>query len=197
MDQQYSGLKGGGFEAFLTRGLNQSGGRRLDGRARGKKRGYKYMEGPFKGLTQGQATEKARSMYAGLGDSERRRYEGVAAGDDIRSSREKMTPTVETSRPSGVQGASGVEGAKSKTVSSAMTPKNNESSSSAEKLSAEEKRERARITAAELKKVPKLGSIERDDPRTAAYRRRGAGPATGMSQYNALASASGRTVMGR
>lgn len=78
---------GGGYEAFLTRGLNMSGNQVLDGKdPRG---GYRYTEGPFKGMTTSQAETKARKMYAGLGSSVRRKYEGMAQGFDIRSSREK------------------------------------------------------------------------------------------------------------
>lgn len=197
MNNQYSGLNGGGFESFLSRGLDKSGGRSLSGRARGNKRGYKYREGPFKGLTQGQAVEKARSMYAGLPDSVRRKYEGRASGDDIRSSREKrpVSPTP-PKQATGVQGASGVQGA-------VTTPKPSTSTSSgatttqpeykglpsASKASDEEKKRRARITAQAMKSAPKVGSIKRDDPRTAAYRKR--------DTYSALPPASGHTMTGR
>jgi len=78
--------RAGGFEAFLSRGLALSGTPRMKGGS--KKPGFIYREGPFKGLNQGQAEEKARSMYANLHDSVRKKYENRANMLDVRSNRE-------------------------------------------------------------------------------------------------------------
>lgn len=51
-------------EAALQAYLAQGGGRRLDGGARGNKRGFRYTEGPIKGLTKGQAIAKFNLMWS-------------------------------------------------------------------------------------------------------------------------------------
>lgn len=76
-----------GVERFIQRGLATAGGRRIGGR--GAKPGATYRAGWARGLTQDQATEKARSMYAGLGDGVRAKYEAQAGLADVVSQRER------------------------------------------------------------------------------------------------------------
>ena len=78
--------KATGFERFLEEGLAQAGGRRASGSNR--KAGAFYTNGWAKGLTRGQAIEKARSMYEKLPDAKRKKYEGEANMTDVRSQRE-------------------------------------------------------------------------------------------------------------
>lgn len=75
-----------GFERFLERGLAMAGARA--GGGSDKSTGAVYQSGWAKGLTKGQAIEKARDMYAGLDDRVRQKYEGQANMGDVRSGRE-------------------------------------------------------------------------------------------------------------
>lgn len=78
---------GYGFEAFLERGLATAGSRKGGG-SRDKTTGAAYTDGWAKGLTRGQAIEKARGMYAALGDKERKHWEDRGNMRDVRSGRD-------------------------------------------------------------------------------------------------------------
>ena len=62
-----------------------AGTRELKGSSR---KGFIYGAGPYKGLTEGQAKERARAEYNGLNDRSRQRYESGAQGRDVMSGRE-------------------------------------------------------------------------------------------------------------
>ena len=72
-----------GFERFLERGLAMAGNR-----VSKKGKGGVFGSGWAKGLTRGQAIEKARDMYGKLDDSQRKHWEGQANLRDVRSLRE-------------------------------------------------------------------------------------------------------------
>lgn len=94
-----------GVERFIQAGLAQAGGRRIGGRGSQSRPGATYRSGWAKGLTQDQATEKARTMYSGLRDTVRRKYEKQAQMLDVVSQRERgilERPTApEVPRPGG------------------------------------------------------------------------------------------------
>jgi hypothetical protein len=78
-----------GVDRFIeSRMAGSAGTRELRGNRRG---GAKYTEGPYKGLTEGQARERARQEYAGLNDAQRSRYEQGAQARDVMSARELAT----------------------------------------------------------------------------------------------------------
>lgn len=76
-----------GFERFLERGLALAGSRRGGGTDRAT--GAVFGPGWAKGLTKGQAIEKARGLYSNLDDSVRQKFERQANLEDIRSGRER------------------------------------------------------------------------------------------------------------
>lgn len=61
-----------GFAAALETYLSRGGGTRSDGKRR--KAGFRYTEGPIKGLTIEQATQKARELWAKAPESVRSKY---------------------------------------------------------------------------------------------------------------------------
>ncbi len=80
-----------GFERFLEHGLAMAGQRRGSGSDR--KTGAVFGDGWAKGLSRGQAIEKARAMYAALPDQNRKRWESEASLTDVRSGREVARET--------------------------------------------------------------------------------------------------------
>jgi hypothetical protein len=76
-----------GFDRYVEEKLANAGGRILKGKGN---KGAVYMNGHFKGLTEGQAREKIRQGYASMSDEARAPYERGAQGADVMSAREQV-----------------------------------------------------------------------------------------------------------
>jgi hypothetical protein len=76
-----------GFDRYVEEKLANAGGRILKGKGN---KGAVYMDGHFKGLTEGQAREKIRQGYASMSDEARAPYERGAQGADVMSAREQV-----------------------------------------------------------------------------------------------------------
>jgi hypothetical protein len=118
-DNSYKKEFKGGFEAYLSSGLNKlgdpvttkqqykivgSGAGRIrpvvsgtvnrNAKPVGKRKtgdGTFYQGGKNHGMTRGQVIEKARGYYASKPDSWKKKWEDVARGSDIRSEKEKAS----------------------------------------------------------------------------------------------------------
>lgn len=77
-----------GAERYVESRLAASGTLSNGGKAG---RGVTYQDGPYKGMTPGQAEEAARKDYAKMGDEERQGWEKDAQGETLRSDRERET----------------------------------------------------------------------------------------------------------
>jgi hypothetical protein len=85
-----------GFTRFFERGLNQSGNRRDNRRG-----DFKFREGPFKGLTLGQAEERASDLYNNLDPSVKAKYQSMAdskRGFDPRGGMSMRSTSINTDR---------------------------------------------------------------------------------------------------
>jgi hypothetical protein len=74
-----------GVERYIEEKLNNAGGRQLKGKGN---KGFVYMDGHFKGMTEGQAREAARKAYAGMSPEARAPFEKGAQGRDVMSAGE-------------------------------------------------------------------------------------------------------------
>ena len=87
---QPSGPKAGnaGFERFLALHRGSRGGSKMSGRD--KKSGFIYTEGPFKGMTEGQADIRANQKFQKMNEAQRDDYRPMNEGDYAKS-RERKT----------------------------------------------------------------------------------------------------------
>jgi hypothetical protein len=78
----------GGFENYMDTELQRTGGTLvLDGKSR--KRGARFSDGRFKGMTLDEARDTLRTEYAGMSDDQRMKWENRAYMRDVRSKREQ------------------------------------------------------------------------------------------------------------